>query len=199
MTIARGIKILLKWLCFPSGIFTLLQMFLLPWIFFLLSLKYFCFSSIFIQIFFAFLQIFFLCFPSNICFALLQIGFFFPLNIFAFLRIFFALQKFFFTFLQIFVFPSFKYFLLSFKYFFAFLQKFSFPSHEIYFAFPPIFPSINFVALQKVLFFFQCFCFTPKVFILLQILLLCFKTFFFAFLLQILLLSFKTFFFAFLL
>ena len=66
-----GITIILKWLRFRSSIFTLLQRFLL-------SLKYFCFPIIFIQIFlfFAFLQILFFCFPSNIYiyfFALLQI------------------------------------------------------------------------------------------------------------------------------
>ena len=136
-----------------------------------------------------FLSFKYFCLPSNIFCSSSKIFFYFPLNIcFRFLQIFFA-------FLQIFFcFPSNIYiFLLSFKNFHFLPMKYILLSSNN-FAFPPIFPSINFVALQKVLFFFQCFCFTSKIFILLQILLLCFKTFFFAFFLQILLLSFKTFF-----
>ena len=63
-----------KYFYFPSNNFPFLQRFLPPF-FFLLSFKYFCSPSVFIQIIFAFLQMFlfsfkYFSFPSNIFFLI---------------------------------------------------------------------------------------------------------------------------------
>ena len=94
-------KFCLKWLCFPSSIFTFLQIIVLsfkgfcfPEIF-LLCFKYFCFPSKFIQIFFPFLQTFLI--------AFIQIYFYFPSNILLASCIFFLLSFKYFCFPLIFI------------------------------------------------------------------------------------------------